>query len=134
MRKIKEIIVHCSASDVDSHDNIRTIRKWHLEYGWDDVGYHFYINKNGVLEFGRPIDKIGAHTKGHNKGSIGICLGGNINFPDIQIEFALRFIGFLMRAFDVKLKDVKGHYEYTKKKTCPNIPMDQFRSNIKEIL
>ena len=64
-RKIYRVFMHCSASDHTHHDNIETIRSWHLERGFSDVGYHYFIRKNGTLEQRRDLAKTSAAQKGH---------------------------------------------------------------------
>jgi N-acetylmuramoyl-L-alanine amidase len=55
------------------------IRRWHIEDNdWSDIGYHYVIRRSGTLEPGRPLEKVGAHTTGHNIGSIGVCLVGGL--------------------------------------------------------
>jgi len=79
MRKINKIIVHCSATREGQNISVDTIRKWHVEgRGWTDIGYHFYIDLHGDIYKGRDIAKIGAHTKGYNRNSIGICYCGGV--------------------------------------------------------
>ena len=74
MRKIVRIVVHYSASPDVSVD---TIRQWHLARGFNDIGYHRVIRKDGSIEPGRAESLMGAHTKGFNKESLGVCLTGN---------------------------------------------------------
>lgn len=118
MRKLKRMIVHCSASDAPEADNIDTIRKWHLLRGWNDVGYHFFIRKDGAIEKGRDVSVVGAHTKGHNHDSIGICLSGEKEFT-LDQYIAL---GALLQILQVEYGDmsIHPHNEYNKDKTCPN--------------
>jgi N-acetylmuramoyl-L-alanine amidase len=78
MRLVKEIIIHCSATREDQQVSVDTIRDWHLAKGWNDIGYHFYIDLDGTINKGRDIDKIGAHCKGRNRNSIGICYCGGV--------------------------------------------------------
>tara|TARA_B100001113_G_C20884377_1_gene524130 strand:+ start:100 stop:537 length:438 start_codon:yes stop_codon:yes gene_type:complete len=78
MRKIEKIIVHCSATPEGKPISVETIRKWHLKRGWRDIGYHFVIDLEGCVEEGRPIEQTGAHTKGENFDSIGICYIGGV--------------------------------------------------------
>jgi len=79
MRQINKIIVHCSATREGQNIPVETIRKWHVEgRGWTDIGYHFYIDLHGEIYKGRDIAKIGAHTKGQNRNSIGICYCGGV--------------------------------------------------------
>ena len=78
MRLVKEIIIHCSATREGQQVSVDTIRDWHLAKGWNDIGYHFYIDLDGTINKGRDIDKIGAHCKGHNRNSIGICYCGGV--------------------------------------------------------
>ena len=78
MRNINEIIIHCSATREGQQVSVDTIRDWHLAKGWNDIGYHFYIDLDGTINKGRDIDKMGAHCKGHNRNSIGICYCGGV--------------------------------------------------------
>ena len=79
MRQIDKIIVHCSATREGENFEVAEIRKWHVEgRGWSDIGYHFYIDLYGEIHKGRDIAKIGAHCKGHNRYSIGICYCGGV--------------------------------------------------------
>jgi N-acetyl-anhydromuramyl-L-alanine amidase AmpD len=87
-RPIQKVFIHCSASDNPGHDNIATIKKWHLERGFTDVGYHFFIRKSGKIEGGRPLNQIPAAQKDNNSGSIAICLYGleKDKFTDEQFD------------------------------------------------
>lgn len=77
-RKIDKIIVHCSATR-PSHDiDAEEIDRWHKKRGWSGIGYHFFIKREGQIQLGRPLEKSGAHTKGLNKNSIGICYAGGV--------------------------------------------------------
>jgi N-acetylmuramoyl-L-alanine amidase len=79
MREINKIIVHCSATRENENFEVSEIRKWHVEgRGWSDIGYHFYIDLYGQIHKGRDIAKMGAHCKGHNRNSIGICYCGGV--------------------------------------------------------
>ena len=78
MREINKIIVHCSATREGENYEVAEIRKWHLARGFNDIGYHFYIDLYGEIHKGRDINKIGAHCKGHNRNSIGICYCGGV--------------------------------------------------------
>ena len=77
MREIKKIIVHCA--DTPEGRDVRTaeIKRWHTEErGWSDIGYHWVVELDGSLHAGRPEEVSGAHCKGHNSDSIGICYVG----------------------------------------------------------
>ena len=81
MRKIKKVIIHCSATPKGRNVKTDTIRDWHLAKGWSDIGYHYVIELDGQIQVGRPVELLGAHTRGENKGSIGICYVGGMNLP-----------------------------------------------------
>ena len=51
----------------------------HLKFGWDGIGYHKVIKRSGKVENGHPEYWIGAHVKGKNSISLGVCLIGDIN-------------------------------------------------------
>lgn len=77
MRKIKEIIIHCSATPEGEDFTVEQIRGMHLARGFSDIGYHYVVYRDGSVHTGRPEDIIGAHCSGHNALSIGVCyIGG----------------------------------------------------------
>lgn len=79
MRRITEIIIHCTATKEGKDYTVEDIRRWHMERGWDDCGYHFVVRLDGTVEQGRPIAVAGAHCKGHNANSIGIAYVGGLD-------------------------------------------------------
>jgi N-acetylmuramoyl-L-alanine amidase len=131
MRKVNWIIIHCSASDIPAHDNIETIRKWHMdERNFSDVGYHFFIQKNGVVEKGRDEDKVGAHVMGHNKDSIGICLSGKTDFTAMQFKALEILLIDLCGKYELEKMDILGHSDLDGKKTCPNFDLAAWLSSL----
>lgn len=76
-RNIKELIVHCSGTPEGKDYSVDTIRQWHLQRGFSDIGYHYVIYRDGSIHIGRDESIIGAHCTGHNTNSIGVCyIGG----------------------------------------------------------
>lgn len=73
------IVVHCSATKPEQDIGADEIRLWHRQRGWLDIGYHKVIRRDGTVEDGRPLHAQGAHARGFNDVSIGICLVGGIN-------------------------------------------------------
>jgi len=79
-RQINKIIVHCSATPEGRDVGVDEIRRWHVEdRNWSDIGYHWVVTLNGTLEEGRPEYRNGAHAKGFNKNSIGVCYVGGVD-------------------------------------------------------
>ncbi len=118
-REVSKVFIHCSASDRPEDDNVQTIKKWHIARGFSDIGYHYYINKKGICFNGRPIEQIPAAQKGHNTGSIAICLGGLTGFTTMQFD--------MLKALCISINEVyagavtfHGHREVNPNKTCPN--------------
>ena len=142
MREINISILHCSAS---SFGDAETIDRWHKERGWDGIGYHFVVlngsrkkgefnsEDDGLVEEGRPIEKVGAHCRGHNTGSIGICLIGEDVFTDSQLVALVGLIKKLTKDYHVNFYvKIYGHYEFDDHKTCPNIDMNDFRKYLED--
>ena len=82
--KIDKIILHHSASPMD-RTTIYNIHDWHLQRNWLGCGYHYVIHEDGIIFEGRPLNTIGAHARGYNENSIGICVVGNfeVEFPTL---------------------------------------------------
>jgi len=80
-RYIDSIIIHCSATEYTRHYTAEDINQWHLEAGYNEIGYHYVIYTDGTVVEGRDLNKEGAHAKGYNNYSIGICLVGGTG-PD----------------------------------------------------
>lgn len=76
-RKINKIIVHCSATPEGEDYTVDQIRQMHLQRGFNDIGYHYVVYRDGTIHKGRDESKVGAHTTGYNSNSIGVCyIGG----------------------------------------------------------
>lgn len=105
------IVVHCSATQPNADIGKREITQWHRERGFDTIGYHYVIRRNGDVETGRRESEIGAHVRGHNLYSIGVCLVGGVdtkgkpenNFNPAQFE-----------ALESVLKGLKERYPTTR--------------------
>lgn len=78
-RTINEIIVHCTATPEGREVKMSEIRQWHKARGFSDVGYHYVIHLDGMIEPGRDVDLIGAHCTNHNAQSIGVCYVGGMD-------------------------------------------------------
>ena len=78
MRKIDLIIIHCSATAEGKDFRAADIDRWHRQQGFKSIGYHFVVRLNGEVERGRQIAEVGAHCKGHNATSIGVCYIGGL--------------------------------------------------------
>lgn len=140
MRVINSIIIHCSASDTPSQDSAQAIYKLHTSskkklFKWgkydttgknfNDIGYHYVITKDGFLHMGRPISKPGAHCRGYNHYSIGICLTGDTHFTQEQFDTLEKLLINLMDIFELTLVDIKPHSALNKSKTCPNFSLQE---------
>lgn len=123
MRKINKIIIHCSDTPVGKNFNAKDIDTWHKQQGWECIGYHFVILLNGVVETGRPVEKIGSHCYGENHDSIGICYiggkGGDTRTPE-QKQSLKELIKKLCIEYKISPLAIHGHNEYNKSKTCPS--------------
>ena len=115
-RKVTKVFIHCSASDNTSHD-LEAIRQWHFARGFRDIGYHFVITKYGEIQKGRNLEWIPAAQKGHNAGSIAICVCGLKTFTKESLESLVE----LCKEINKSHKNITfhGHCEVNPNKTCP---------------
>jgi len=79
VKDVEYLVVHCSATKPNQDIGEAEIRQWHINKGWDDIGYHVIIRLDGTREFGRALDVRGAHVKGYNSISLGICMVGGVD-------------------------------------------------------
>lgn len=119
MRAIRKIVVHHSASPSVSMEKIE---QWHKERGFSEVGYHYVIQAGGLVRLGRKAQQIGAHCKGHNSDSIGVCVVGSFEdgtpVPGSQWVALVSVVSDLMRQYGLSVRDVYGHKELGKT-LCP---------------
>ena len=119
-RRIDYIVVHCTATKEGQYIDVNTIRKWHKQRGWSDIGYHFVIDIDGYVSLGRDVKKIGAHVKGHNKYSIGVCyVGGlddNLAPKDTRTPEQKQSLKILLKALKNHFQGSKilGHRDFSK--------------------
>tara|TARA_B110000037_G_scaffold221740_1_gene293801 strand:+ start:768 stop:1178 length:411 start_codon:yes stop_codon:yes gene_type:complete len=116
---INWLIVHCS----DTQDNINLsatdIHKMHLKFGWDGIGYHKVVNRSGKVENGRPEYWTGAHVKGKNNISLGVCLIGRNKFT-IKQYLSLERILRKWKSLYPEAKIIGHRDTGDTDKTCPN--------------
>ena len=79
MRKINEIIVHCTATPAGRDVSAADIDLWHRRRGFRCIGYHYVVRLDGSIEQGRDENTVGAHCTGHNASSIGVVYAGGLD-------------------------------------------------------
>lgn len=135
LKEIKFLVIHHSQRDKDSMEFIKVRHK--KNRGWEDIGYHYVIEKDGKLKKGRDGKFIGAHVRGHNKNSIGICMIGNLDekLPTKkQVKTLIKFLKKKLKKHNISIKNVVGHREFPGvTKTCPGkrIDIDKLRLKLK---
>ena len=132
MRKIQEIIIHCTATRPNAICTVETIRRYHRSLTWRDIGYHYVIYPDGSVHLGRPVEEPGAHTVGHNAHSIGVAYVGGLDAdgspadtrtPSQRIVL-LQLVKDLMEEYHIM--SIHGHNEYAAK-ACPCFDVQQWR-------
>lgn len=143
MRKINKIIIHCSYTPPDMDIGAAEIRDWHVnERNWSDIGYHQVCRRNGLWEAGRPQERVGAHVRGHNVDSIGLCLvggkkaggkgGGRMecNFTPQQWSALEWMTRKLLIQYDISYTAVYGHNDFASK-TCPTFDVKAWAKGLR---
>lgn len=124
------LVVHCSDTDDNSNIGASEIHNLHLKFGWDGIGYHKVIKRNGNVQEGRPEYWIGAHVFGYNKNSLGVCLIGRNKFTKKQIH-SLKNVLLNWKKKYPKAK-ILGHRDFPNTtKTCPNFDVKTLLTNEK---
>lgn len=132
-RWITKIIVHCAATPEGKDFTVADIDRWHKAKGWKCIGYHFVIYRDGSVHEGRPIDMIGAHCKGFNSHSIGICYIGGCtadgkHAKDTRTPEQKRALRQLLEKLHSKFPNasIHGHNEFANK-ACPCYSMNEYK-------
>lgn len=128
--RVDRLIIHCSATRPSMDIGDDEIKQWHLakDPPWDDIGYHIIIRRSGVVEFGRSFDEQGAHVRGHNTDSLGLCLIGGVSEGDVNVaeaNYTPEQWGALGKTVDwIKVMlshaSVLGHCDLDANKACPS--------------
>ena len=124
LSKVNEIIIHCSDTEASVSIPRNTFVQWHVnERRFSDVGYHFIIQPDGSITLGRSLKYVGAHCKGRNLHSIGVCyVGGRLNgqYADtrtpMQKSTLIQLIKDLCNSFPIS--KISGHRDYSRR-ACP---------------
>ena len=139
----KYIILHHTKVNTKDKKNGRhdvyAVHRWHLNREtngekWAGIAYHFYIDQDGKIFTGRPLNTIGAHAYGYNSVSIGICFEGDFNvetMQDQQKESAVLLVSVLSLAYNNA--KIRGHRDFNEEETCPGkkFPMEELLEKIK---
>jgi len=132
------LIIHHSLTEDSGTVSWQAIRRYHVdECAWDDIGYHFGIEliqsppeePRYEILIGRMPNLPGAHTKGMNNKSIGICCVGNFDVlapPPDQWFLCKNLVGWLMDVYGIPRENVRGHRDFAAK-TCPGRLFDMVR-------
>ena len=125
MRKIDEIIIHCSATPEGRDHSVADVTAWHRARGFRTIGYHYLVHIDGRVERGRPESEIGAHCLGHNARSIGVCYVGGLATDcktpkDTRTPEQRRMLRELVKGLQRKYRGAKvyGHRDFAAK-ACP---------------
>ena len=136
-KDIEKIIVHCSATrEGDDSVNKEVIDKWHKARGWRGCGYHFIVLLNGKIEVGRKIDECGAHTKGVNCKSWGVCYIGGVekdgktpkDTRTIKQKESLEYLLYFLKLLQPNAK-IHGHRDFSPK-ACPSFDATKEYKNL----
>jgi len=138
--RVNFLVVHCAATPPSLDVGATEIDRWHRDRGFLGIGYHFVIRRDGTAEPGRPLHEMGAHVRGWNNKSIGICLVGGVdedkqpamNFEQAQLEtlkMLLENVPQVLGAAGVQTKDVGvlGHRDFPGvHKACPSFDVREW--------
>lgn len=136
MNRPKKVILHCAASpDTDNkvHYGMEGLRDTHVrENGWNDIGYHWYITRDGELHKCREENVKGAHVKSHNKDTLGVCYEGS-HLPTVaQVSTLCDLYRQIKSVHGIEWVDWEPHYRYSKK-DCPGFAIESIQSIFRKL-
>ena len=134
-KKTEMIVVHCAATKPSMDIGYKEIRKWHVEdNGWDDVGYHYIVRRDGKVEEARSEAFQGAHAPAVNSKSIGVCLvggmaedGGAENNFTLEQFLSLKDLIKKIKTTNPNIKEILGHCDVQDNKpNCPGFNLKEW--------
>lgn len=131
------IVIHHTAVSRDQNaKQFAAVKKYHIEKGWGDIGYHYLIEPDGKIVKGRAETEVGAHTKEQemNSKSIGVCLTGFFDVEDPTTEQLAALEGLIQEVrtkYGIKPEQVYPHRFFANYKSCPGT---RFNENLLELL
>ena len=115
-RMVDLIVIHCSATKETSRLTPWALDRMHRQRGFNGCGYHYYIERDGKINSMRPSEKVGAHARGYNAHSFGICYEGGLDkngrAADTRTErqkVSLRALVKVLRQLYPTINRVVGH-------------------------
>jgi len=115
------VAIHHSASLLESGETMPDVQDLHMDRNrWADVGYHFAIDRNGVVYEGRDIHVRGSSVGGYNTGTIGVVVMGNFEYDqplEVQLTVLQTLINWLATTYT--LTHLAGHGEFNAESVCP---------------
>jgi hypothetical protein len=115
------VAIHHSAGLLASNETMTYIQNLHMDTNhWADVGYHYGIDKDGVIYEGRDIAVRGVNVAGHNTGTIGVVVMGNFEEDQplpLQLEALQTLVNWLASTY--ALTHLAGHGEFNPETVCP---------------
>ncbi len=131
-KKTDTIVIHCTQTPVTMDIDVEKVTQWHKDRGFDTIGYHYLIKRDGTLQVGRDEKYTGAHATAVNGTSIGVALvGGGTpsmswenNFAPIQLETLKTLLLKLKDDYDIE--KIIGHYQVDDKKECPSFDVPKW--------
>lgn len=121
------LVVHCSASNPKTNPTVQDIDKEHRERGFQCIGYHYVIRKDGDVWFGRSHEVVGSHVENWNHNSVGICMVGGVdgnikplnNFTAAQFASLKTLLADLRKIYPKAV--IQGHRDFPQvSKACPS--------------
>ena len=132
MRIINLIVVHCSATREDCTLSPEDLGRLHRRRGFNGTGYHYYIRKDGTVHLTRPIERIGAHVKGFNIHSIGICYEGGLDCRGLVGQLQEKFPGCRVCGHRDLSPDLNGNGEIEPEEWIKQCPCFEVAKEFKE--
>lgn len=138
--KTDYIVIHCAATPAKMDIGAKEISEWHKERGFNEIGYHLVIRRDGTREKGRDINDIGAHVVGFNHKSIGVCMVGGMddankkpanNFTKAQWTTLLITLRELHQEFPRAV--IVGHCDLDAGKACPSFSVSEYVADKPEL-
>ena len=118
----------------ETAQHLESVREYHRSRNFQDIGYHFAIDRAGRVWQLRSLAYEGQHTRSNNPHNVGIVVLGNFDMQSLtsaQKEKIKAFATIVRKQYNLTASRIYTHQELVSTE-CPGDNMQPFMVSIRK--